>query len=307
MSSTLLAYRNALQRALDDVGLYLVTSVSSVSVLCNSLINSATGASTGRYNGAYAYIQSGTGVGNQGVIKENSYVPSTGSITIQRSSGWDTSPAAGSVIEITRLFPSIGAGSAVGAQTDDTDYRSLINRALAYILIPDQVSVTTVANQQEYSLSTYAYWLDREARLTGVLDPARASGWPTRPTWRRWELQLDGGTPTLQFIDRAYPTSGATFEVVVRRPADTLISGAESTTGLSADTDTAVPAVNDVVTVGLMLAYEALMNRSPGRPNGDYLKRWTGQIDLARRVAGYDRTQETPQQQAAAPVAVGAA
>lgn len=305
---TLLTYRGALQRALDDGGVYLVASAAGGAVTCNSLINSSTSASSGRYNGAYVYVQSGTGVGEQWVVKENSYVASTGTITTQRSTGFDTSPTAGSVIEITRLFPSISTATATGTQTEDTDYRTLVNRALSYLLVPDQISVTTVADQQEYSLSTYAAWLDRPARLAAVLDPPRATGWPSKRTWRRWELNLDGPTPSLVFIDRAYPTSGATFELDVLRPADTLISGVESSTGLASDTDTAVPAVNDVVTVGLMLAYESLANRSPGRPNGDYLKRWAAQIELARRMARYDRSQETPQQQqAAAPAGTEAA
>lgn len=299
MSSTLLAYRTALQRALDDVGLYIATSGSGTTVVSNFLINTATAASTGRYNGAYVYFQSGTGIGGQGVVKENGYAPSTGTLTFQAT--LNTAPGSGTVFEITRLFPSIRSDTSIYPQTEDTDYRSIINRALSMIVMPDQVSVTTVASQQEYSLSTYAYWLDRPERLLAVLDPPRASGWPTKPTWRRWELQLDGGVPTLQFIDRAYPVSSATFELSVMRPANTLISGTESTTGLSADTDTALPSVNDVVTIALMYAYESLANRSPGRPNGDYLKRYAAQVGLARRVRYYDKGQETAQQQAAAP------
>lgn len=282
-------------------------SATATTITINALINNTTGASTGRYNGAYIYVASGSGAGQQRVVKENSYVPSTGTLTVQNSSGWDATLAAGDQVEITRLFPAYADAASASSLGADTGYRSLINRALSYLLVPDQISVTTVADQQEYSLSTYAYWLDRAERLIGVLDPPRATGWPTKPTWRRWELNLDGGSPTLQFLDRAYPVSGATFELNVLRPADTLISGSESSSGLTSDAATAVPAVNDVVTVGLMLAYEALANRSPGRPNGDYLKRWAAQIDLARRVRGYDRTQETPQQQAAAPAGTEAA
>lgn len=300
---TLLLYRQGLARALDDLEVYLAASATSTTVVCSNLINSATNASTGRYNGAYVYVSAGTGIGSQSVVKEAGYAPSTGTLTILDSGGWATSPASGSTVEITRLFPAINAATAASSFSDGNDYRALVNRALSYLLVPDQVSVTTVADQQEYSLTTYAAWLDRPERLAAVLDPPRATGWPSKRTWRRWELNLDGGTPSLVFLDRAYPTSGATFELDVLRPADTLISGAESTAGLASDTDTAVPAVNDVVTVGLMLAYEGLANRSPGRPNGDWLKRWAAQIDLARRVARYDRSQETPQQQQVAAAA----
>lgn len=299
MASTLLQYRRALARALDDLEPHVVLSATATTVTINALINSTTGASTGRYNGAYVYVASGTGAGKQRVVKTNSYVPSTGTLTTQNGSGWDATLAAGDNLEITRLFPAYNDASSSSSLGGDTDYRSLVNRALSYLLVPDQISVTTVADQQEYSLSTYAYWLDRPERLLGVLDPPRATGWSTKPTWRRWELNLDGGTPTLQFTDRAYPVSGATFELNVLRPANTLISGSESSSGLVSDASTAIPEVNDVVTIGLMLAYEALANRSPGRPNGDYLKRWSAQIELARRVRGYDVSSESPSVKAA--------
>lgn len=301
MASTLLQYRQALARALDDLEPHVVLSATTFTVTINALITSTTGASSGRYNGAYIYIASGSGAGRQRVVKENSYVPSTGTLTTHNSSGFDVTMAAGDQVEITRLFPAYAEATSTSSLGSDTDYRSLVNRALSYLLVPDQISVTTVADQQEYSLSTYAAWLDRPERLLAVLDPPRATGWPAKRTWRRWELTLDGPSPALTFLDRAYPTSGATFELDVLRPANTLISGAESSIGLTSDSATAVPAVNDVVTVGLMLAYEALMNRSPGRPNGDFLTRWKNQIEIARRLRNYDRTQETAAQQAAMP------
>lgn len=301
MASTLLQYRQALARALDDLEPHVVLSATTFTVTINALITSTTGASSGRYNGAYIYIASGSGAGRQRVVKENSYVPSTGTLTTHNSSGFDVTMAAGDQVEITRLFPAYAEATSTSSLGSDTDYRSLVNRALSYLLVPDQISVTTVADQQEYSLSTYAAWLDRPERLLAVLDPPRATGWPAKRTWRRWELTLDGPSPALTFLDRAYPTNGATFELDVLRPANTLISGAESSIGLTSDSATAVPAVNDVVTVGLMLAYEALMNRSPGRPNGDFLTRWKNQIEIARRLRNYDRTQETAAQQAAMP------
>ena len=231
MASTLLQYRQALARALDDIELYIVTSASATTVVCSNLINGSTGASSGRYNGRYVYISEGTGVGNQGVVRDGGYDPATGSLTIVDTGGWTTQPALSSTAELTALFPAFNAASSTSSFTGGNDYQSLINRALSMILVPDQISVTTVADQQEYSLSTYAYWLDRPERLTGVLDPPRATGWPTKPTWRRWELQLDGGSPALQFIDRAYPTSGATFPARVSASPSSARSSASTAGG----------------------------------------------------------------------------
>ena len=47
---TLLLYRQGLARALDDLEVYLAASATSTTVVCSNLINSATNASTGRYN-----------------------------------------------------------------------------------------------------------------------------------------------------------------------------------------------------------------------------------------------------------------
>ena len=193
------------------------------------------------------------------------------------------------MLELTGLFPAIS-----GLPGGDIDYRTLVNRALSRLLVEDRIDVTTVADQYTYTfaLSTYPY-LDRMSRVMGVLDPPRATGRPSVPTWRAHQWSIDAGALRLQFLDRPYSTSGATFQIAVLRPADTLINGSDSTTGLVADTDTAVPSVEEVVVAGRYFAFEALLSRSKGRPSGD----WSGQYAAARedamKLARWDRSQET--------------
>lgn len=285
MAFTLRQYRQHLARALDDLETYQVTSSTADATVVAALVNETTGASDRRYDGRWAYVSAGTAMGEPAVIKGGGYAPATGVLSV--ADPWGTVPGAGDTLELTGLFPAVS-----GVLGADTDYRALVNRALSYLLVPDHLDLTTVAGQQEYPLAAYARWLDRPSRATGLLDPPRATGYPRMPSWRRWDLKLDGGTPTLALFDRAYPTSGATLQLLAMRPGDTLVNGAESSVGLVLDTDTAVPDIEDATTVGLMLACEALANRSTGRPNGDWHTRFLEYREMAHRLVTFDRTRE---------------
>lgn len=295
--ATLAVYRQALARSLDDLGLYTVASATGVTVVVSALANSTANASDRRYDGRWAYISAGFAVLSANSVKPGGFAPSTGTLTVARA--WDTTPHAGDTLELTGLFPPVpGLG-------EDIDYRTIINRSLGRLLEEDRIDVPTVADQYTYTFSLATYpWLDRMTRVQGVLDPPRATGLPRRPTWRPHQWKIDGGALTLEFLARPYPTSGHTFQLSVLRPADTLINGADSTTGLVADSDTAVPSVEEVVTVARMYCFEALLSRSKGRPSGD----WSGQYAAARedamKLARWDRSQDAapepqPQQGAA--------
>lgn len=130
----------------------------------------------------------------------------------------------------------------------------IIVQALRDLWVPDIVDATTVANQRSYSLSAQAAWLDRPERVLRVLDPKRADGAPRQPTFRRWRVSFDGGTPTLQFLDSGYPVAGFSFGIEVLRPAYSLVNGAESTVGPAAGTDLVLGQASDIVTVAQLRA-----------------------------------------------------
>lgn len=284
--ATLRQYRQALARSLDDLAVYEIASSTATTTVISALADSTSNASDRRYDGRWAYISSGFAVGEGTTVKPGGFAPSTGTLTVAKF--WETTPHDGDELELTGLFPAIS-----GLPGADIDYRTLVNRALSRLMLEDRIDATTVADQYTYGFALATYpWLDRMTRVMGVLDPPRATGLPRRPTWRPHTWRIDGGAMTLEFAARPYPTSGATFQIAVLRPADTLISGADSTTGLVADSDTAVPSVEEVVVAGRYFAFEALLSRSKGRPSGD----WSGQFAAARedtmKLARWDRSQE---------------
>lgn len=293
-------YRQALARSLDDLGVFTVLSSTTNTITLQHWQTSLANASERRYDGRWILVKS-AGFGTQRSIRPGSYDPATATLTSLNDSGWDTSLTLGDEVEITGLFPSMPSDTPGG---EDVDYLTLINRGLGRLLIEDRLDVTTVADQWTYAFSLTTYpWFDRMTRVMAVLDPPRATGLPRRETWRRHHWKIDGGAMTLEFDDRPYPTSGATFQVKVLRPADTLINGADSTTGLANNTDTAVPSIEEVVTAARVYAFEALLTRSKGRPSGDWSGQYAEAKEAAMRLARWDRSQDAapePAQQGAA-------
>lgn len=286
---TLLTYWQALARALDDLdGPYAVASAASNQVASARLVNNTPSASLHRYDNAWVHVDTGAGAGQLAHMVANGYVPSTGALTL--TPNWTTIPSPADQFSLTYLFPA--RGGAVGA---DTDYRSLVNRALALILAPDRLSIA-ITTADTYSTTAYP-WLDRPDRLVRVLEPAPMSGRaPTDASWRGPRLVVDGASPFLQ-LNAPFTTASGNLVLEVWRPGDSLVNGVESTTGLSAGTDTALPRVEDVVMVALLEGYQVLANRNPSRPSGQWVGKWGMQLKLiqsehARRMALGDRTLE---------------
>lgn len=296
---SLLVYRQALARALDDIEVHVVNSATSSTLSVLSLVNITTAASTGRYDDRWIYINSGNAAGQQRHGVKGSFSPSTGAMQI--TPAWTTTPSNPQGVEFTGLFPC-----APGTYGADTDYRSIINRALAQILVEDRVT-ETITTADTYTQAARP-WFDRPDRLIQALEPAAVSGRrPVDATWRGVQLVPDY-VPFIQ-LEAPFETASGSLTLRVWRPGDTLISGAESTVGLSSDTDTALPRVEDVVMVTLVECYATLANRNSGRPTGQ----WQQKLDQQRawvttqhaiRAAQGDRTLEMaaaaqPQQGAA--------
>lgn len=284
---TLAAYRRAVFAALDDGGVYTVTSgPSATTVIIQALGDGATNPSASRYDGAWIYLATGAGANQQRRIIPGSLVAATGQVTLELA--W-TSPSLGDTAEITHLFP---CSSGVGPQ--DTTYLDLINAALRRLWAPDRLSLA-FAGTSTASIATWP-WLDRPERLVRVLEASPVTGYPELPCmWRNPQLNLDGAAPVLQLNQ---PFTG-TLALEVRRPGDTLISGVEAS-GFSAEAQTALPSVEDVVCGALAEAYRALANRTPGRPNGAWQAKYEAQEQMFRGLFSFDRTQYAPQAPSAA-------
>lgn len=295
--ATLLVLRQTLARALDDIETYTVSSAAPSQIAANQLVNNTTGASTARYNERWVYVNSGAAAGQQRRVINGSYVPATGALG--NTPPWDTTPVAAQTFELTGAFPS--APSGVGA---DTDYRSILNRALAllYVRWTDTVSIST--NTYTDLTANQIVWLTQPDQVIRWTEPAYVTS-RAKPdaSWRGIRLVFDAAP---QVEVRAPLASVGDLTLEAWCPAVNLVNGAVSSTGLSADTDTSLPRVNDVVLVALMECYQVLANRNPGRPTGNWRQRWRDQTALvqsehARRSQMGDRTLEmaaaTAQQQ----------
>lgn len=306
MTTTLRQATQGIARALNDLEQYVVTvGGNAQTTQVNRLQNANAQASPNRYDARWAFCSQGAGAEAQNVVQEGGYTPATGLLNMVNY--WVYSLVAGDILDLTGLFPMISSTSPTGGTLGAaTSYRDLAYEALRYLVNPDYLDVPTVANAQTYTLVAYATWLDRSERFTGeLLDPPRAPGWPGTPTARRWEIRWDDAYPTIVFLDRAYPLNGHTFKVGVMRPGHTMINGLEQPSPPTAQADVLLPDLEDIVTVGLWLAYRTLAIHSFGRPSGNWIELATAQEEKVMRLTTFDRARW--QQEQAAPAQSGAA
>lgn len=278
------SYRRECGYALDDLGLHTSSSSTTGTLVFPALVNGTTGASTLTYDDRYLFLPAS---GEQLRVRPGGYAPSTGTLTHYPAS---SNPGA-VVAEFTSLFP------VAAAPGEATTYHSLINQALSLIDVEDTLSVSITSNA-DHSLATWVHWIADERirrRPDGTLDVRESRGANTAPIavpGRGWEYVADANTPKLRARVPFAVTSG-TLEVHVLRPADTWIAVggtfAESTAGLTAESDQALPPVRDVVRVFLLLAYRALLNRQPGAPSDpQIMKKFLDARDDAQSVRGFN-------------------
>lgn len=288
-------YWQALAKSFDDLEPCGTSSAGTTStVTMPLLVNGHANASANRYDGKFLYVVSGPGAGAQRTVRTGGLNPGTGVLTFDPTT---TAPTA-SVIALTSLFPVQPLPS-----EQRTDYYSLVNRALGMIAMPDRISFSVTSSTDTYATTSYP-WLDRQERLSSeapggdpfLENPIISGRRPRQCGWRGIRLVLDGITPAFE-IDA--PFTG-TLYVETLRPQDTLIDGSDSTTGLTAESQTAKPSVEDVVKIGRMLGIEVLMARSPGFPDGNWAAQYPAAVRAALSVKYLDRTQMSQQAMAVA-------
>ena len=286
---TLVQYRRALARALDDLGVYIVSAATTTTVGSVNLADSTPNVSPERFKGRWVY-----GAQQQRRVQSvNGFTAASGTLAVNYP--W-AAPVADTYIEMTGLFPMLAQ-----VPGEDTSYHDLVSRAMAKLLLPDRITVT-ITTADSLSLSAYP-WMDRPERLVRVLEPGPTGTRPIDASWRGPQLIWRAGTPSLEFRTPFDVASGSvTLEVL--RPADTLISGVETApgTGFSLDAQTGIAPIEDVVTLGLMEAYGSLMNRNPGVP-GNWAAQYADARERAERTYHFDGAfykRRGPEEQAAA-------
>jgi hypothetical protein len=172
----------------------------------------------------------------------------------------------------------------------------LIGLATRELWAPDRLDVPVVANQWLYPLPTYKEWLDRPELIEAVYEPPLAPGMAPIPSAARWRLKLDGGIPTLELLDGVFTAATGTLQLAVRRPAYTLVNGAESTRGPESDLDVTLALEDEVIVVALVHAYRELATAPIYEPEvrEKYLALASQQAEKARRLARY-RSLDAPE------------
>jgi hypothetical protein len=256
-------YRRAISEKLGDYALFTTTSQATGDdaarqLIVSSLIDDEISSQT--YSQCWVYITSGALTGEQRRLRKNALDGSTGTLTCTRAFG--STPASAITFEVHTQFPAINTTGVIGL-------REIINRALRRIWFQDFISVSAVTNQIRYTLDTTTYpWLKQPGVIKGLWSPVTSATDHKQIEAAPYDVFFDGESVVLQ-LSRTYVT-GETFELEVRRPAWTKLrqSGTwtdqtSEFTGLSAESDEAIPDVETVTTVGLWYAYQDLAKTGP--------------------------------------------
>jgi hypothetical protein len=293
--ASLTAYWQALAQALDDLEVVVLTGGSTSTAVSTLLVSSATGITTGAYEGRWIYQYSGANAPQQ--RKVSIYAPGSGTLTVPTN--W-LAPASGDAIALTSLHPITGA---IGS---DTDYRTICDRAFGRMFLTTEVT-TPITLSGTYPMTSYP-WLDRQERLLSIKEPHPAGGvyQPVDASWRGWEL-IPGSPVAKLNVRRPYLTATGNVTINAIRPALTWIKVAgtwgESVTGLINETDEAQPSIAEFLPFALTEALPRLIARSPGRPNAEWLTLLKQAEDDVKQSRFLDRTQLVAQQPTPAPLA----
>lgn len=283
-------YRQALASSRDMGGYVPITATStSVSstkekeIICSALIDDTPNVSS-RYANAWVYgTTDGTQDGLAGLQRQFRPMPlvaSTGTLYVTRA--FATEPLSGSAWEIYWRIPAIREDT-IGRD----GYRELINQALKLMVVPDRINVTGVTSQTKYTLDLSTHpWLRESGRIVNVWRPTPNSTDLERIDPQSWRLIPDGETLILQ-LPATYAT-GDTFKLEVKRPANSRLKQSGTwqdqsslSAGLSADTDEAIPSINDVVAVARELCFWEMVKNTPESE----ARFWTSRAETAAREA----------------------
>lgn len=248
--------RRILLRALHSLTVITTTTAGNAGGTTLVATRLRTAISTDRYKHAWVMSVSGAAVGEiRRVLIEDALNLTTGELIV--APPFSAQLASGVEVEISRLLPPDDDDGWPGART-------CLNNALREMWTPDRLSITGVAGQPSYSLSTYEEWLDPAA----VLELRRQALDSTLNSFPagRFDAVRDADTLTLQVAPTLPGSDASTLEVF--RPLDTWIKvggvWSASTVGYVNDSDEALVSPDLLVIVALAHAYAALASGPDG-------------------------------------------
>lgn len=217
--------------------------------------------------------------------------PSTGTITFDGNFG--SAFGVGSIVEFHTRIPAVREPITNDGLAMLLGCNECIVLALQHLLVEDSITVALTNAQQDLRIT--ARWLDRKSRLIDVREP-NVTGGTTRSSVRTWEFWPAVNANVIHFSAPYRFTSSGNVSLDVLRPADTIVavSGGgggytDSTSGPTNDGDACWPEKKDVTTVALVFAYGALRDSRTGSAKSQYAAMYVDQLQLARKVRGYDR------------------
>lgn len=292
MASTTLAALSAL--VAKEIGRYLSTTVTTEAVgpdPARWLISTALRHDGGAPSWEGAFVQMTTGSVVRRVVHEE---PSLGAVAVDQI--FAATQAVAAAFSLSWPLPISDTQGITGIAT------TFIPQALRDLSFDDALSLTTTT-AYAYTLTAQREWLTADRlRPPYLRDPAIGTYPPQAASWRFRELSDDAGVPVL-YLHRAYLSSGKTAQLLVVRPAYTLVNGAESTTGPTATTDTVAANPEHVVQVTKLRAYRWLATAAhvSDQERKDYADKAISQEAWVRQnVPHYLPRDEMPRAEAAA-------
>lgn len=274
---TKLEYRQAVARRINGFGPFTGTGGDNDEVICTPAFASSVAGVD--YNQQVWLFAPGSLEPRQRRIA--SVNTSTGTALLDGPLG-SSFAGGGIAFELHSRLPGKSDNSVALTSVDDC-----VQTALQHISPPRVITLDLVSGQQDYGVPE---WFDRPERLVEVREPNATNG-TMLVSPRTWSYRSTAGGTNSLHVDAPYRFAHGSFsiEVEARAPADTLINGAESSTGLVAEDDWATPPIVDVVEVALVYAYEALALSEEGALSERYARLVDAQLAEAQKVRWYDR------------------
>jgi hypothetical protein len=196
----------------------------------------------------WEYQPAGGNIGEVRRVLKGGLAPATGTVTLSRAHTATTS--SGTSVEFYGVLPPV---SALGRR----GLLQAANLALGECWWIDEVDITGVAAQWQYSLAAYP-WLQTEDQVIDVW--ARRSGDVRDRLVSQWHWLDNLDAPQIEFRYLFGPSD--TIKIKAYRPLDSWIkvgaTWADSTVGLVNDSDQAMISEQGMLNVGLYYCYEFL-------------------------------------------------
>lgn len=286
MPETWTTYRQQLAGAL---GFHLLTQQSSTGasaaanqVVCPDLIDS--NLEPQFLDNSWEFQTSGGNAYEVRRVANAGLAPGTGTVSLSRAHSTTTSSAAN--VEFYGVLPPMRHLGRRGIL-------QAANLALKECWFIDTLAITGISTAYQYGLATSFPWLAREDQVVDVY--VRRSGDNRDSLVSEWRFINDLDGPQLEF--KAPFSSADTIKPVVYRPLDTWIkqssTWADSTSGLSTESDQGLLSVHGMLAVGLFHCYDFLATE--GSP--EQRSSWKARADTQRKQANVWKLNTLPHQQ----------